>query len=66
MVRNRKIAPGVSDTAMGDLRRQLDRQAALCDRRGSLFFPSSKTGYRCGSHSPAVMVGIDAWTRPRC
>lgn len=69
MVRNRRLARGISCTGWGKARRQLEYKAERYGRTViaiDRFYPSSKTCSACGHLLASLSLGTRHWTCPAC
>ena len=69
MMRNRRLAKSIGDSAISEVKRQIEYKAAwygrdvlYCDR----WAPSSKTCPECGSVQAEMPLNIREWTCPDC
>ena len=69
MLKNHKLAKSISDSSLGEIRRQLEYKSVLYGK-SLLFvdrwFPSSKTCSVCGCIQEKMPLNIREWTCPDC
>lgn len=69
MLKNHKLAKSISDSAFGEIRRQLEYKSMLYGKQllfVNRWFPSSKTCSSCGSVQDKMPLNIREWTCPDC
>ena len=69
MLKNHKLAKSISDTAFGEIRRQLEYKSMLYGKQllyVDRWFPSSKICSSCGCIQEKMPLHIREWTCPDC
>jgi putative transposase len=69
MVRNKRLARGISDASWGEFRSMLEYKAQRAGRTVAVvdrWFPSSKTCSACGHLLATLSLSTRHWTCPRC
>ena len=69
MLKNHHVAQAISDTSMGEIRRQLTYKAEKFGTRVAVidrFYPSSKTCSVCSYVLPELALSVRIWECPNC
>lgn len=69
MVKNHKLAKGISDCAWGEFVRKLEYKSQFYGKtlvKIDRFYPSSKLCHECGYKNTELTLDIREWTCPKC